>query len=72
LVCPVLVVLVKESIMLGRHDVCMRFAECQPALLSFALRLTGSVHEAEDLAQETLLRACEKWSQYDQSKSAKS
>jgi len=42
------------------------------AVYRFALRLTGSADEAEDLVQETFLRAFRAWDQYTQGTRAKS
>ncbi|MGD2044670.1 MAG: sigma-70 family RNA polymerase sigma factor [Gemmatimonadota bacterium] len=42
------------------------------AVYRFALRLSGSVDEAEDLVQETFLRAYRAWDQFEQGTRAKS
>ena len=42
------------------------------AVYRFALRLSGSVDEAEDLVQETFLRAYNAWDQYERGTRAKS
>ncbi len=42
------------------------------AVYRFALRLTGSAADAEDLVQETFLRAYRNWHQYEPGTSAKS
>lgn len=42
------------------------------AVYRFALRLAGSVDEAEDLVQETFLRAYRAWDQYERGTRAKS
>ena len=42
------------------------------AVYRFALRLSGSADEAEDLVQETFLRAYRAWDQYEQGTRAKS
>jgi len=42
------------------------------AVYRFALRLSGSVDEAEDLVQETFLRAYNAWDQYQRGTRAKS
>lgn len=42
------------------------------AVYRFALRLSGSADEAEDLVQETFLRAFRAWGQYEQGTKAKS
>jgi RNA polymerase sigma-70 factor (ECF subfamily) len=42
------------------------------AVYRFALRLSGSVDEAEDLVQETFLRAFNAWDQYQRGTRAKS
>ena len=42
------------------------------AVYRFALRLSGSADEAEDLVQETFLRAFRSWDQYTQGTKAKS
>lgn len=42
------------------------------AVYRFALRLSGSVDEAEDLVQETFLRAYNAWDQYQKGTRAKS
>jgi len=42
------------------------------AVYRFALRLSGSVDEAEDLVQETFLRAYNAWGQYQRGTRAKS
>lgn len=42
------------------------------AVYRFALRLTGSPDEAEDLVQDTFLRAFKSWAQYTQGTAAKS
>ena len=42
------------------------------AVYRFALRLSGSADEAEDLVQETFLRAFKSWGQYTSGTKAKS
>ncbi len=42
------------------------------AVYRFAIRLTGSADEAEDLVQETFLRAFRSWDQYSRGTNAKS